>query len=130
MKHKNSMSVAIILLFAFAVAILIYIKPWETEVWINTTPDAFVKSVNINNDHDVANEIYLLSITPAPWPKEAEVIMKAAKRGRLVHVNMVSNAGEVKFDIRGISADERLIVDIASISDVQKFTVSLQINAK
>ena len=105
---------------------LVYMRPWEREVWITTTLDSFV--VNASASEQLAFETNKMSvgITPAPWPEEARAIMRAAKRGQIVHISLVSKNATDKFDINGVSAAGDLIIDVKSMSDSKRVIALLR----
>ena len=99
---------------------LLYWKPWETEVWITTTPDAFVAPAVIYRQPGESISTLAVGITPAPWPAEADKILRAAKRGRVVHVTLKSNNATDTFDVYGMSPDGNLLIDLRSMSNEKR----------
>jgi hypothetical protein len=95
-------------------------RPWEKEVWISTTPDSFVLTVPDSRHVAIDPNTTLIGITPAPWPHEAGQIMRAARRGQIVHIMLVTKYDVNQFDITGVSASGDLIVDIKSMSDSKR----------
>jgi hypothetical protein len=118
------------LIFALAAMWLFYTKPWETEVWITTTPDAFVGPAIGPDLAEIVPGKIGVGITPAPWPEEAREILRAAEHGRVVHVTLVTNDSTYKFDISGISPAGNLLVDIRSMSDAKLVTNLLRFGSK
>jgi hypothetical protein len=110
---------AILILIAI-VSGLCYLQPWEKEVWITTTPDAFVvPAIGRGQAEEMVDKLGV-GITPAPWPKEAGKILRAAKRGRIVHVTLVSKNATDRFDISGVSPAGNLLIDVKSMIDVKR----------
>lgn len=117
--YSLMISVGIVVLF-------LYVKPWEKEVWITTTPDAFVRPAIPLRAGERNDGRLVVSISPSIGPKSADEIYRAAKRGRIVHVTLVSKNSTDKFDITGISADGNLLIEVSSMSDVKRVTSLLK----
>jgi hypothetical protein len=126
MIRKYTWYVLISMAVATVVSWLAYMRPWEKEVWITTTPDSFV--VNAAESDQLAIETTKISvgITPAPWPEEAQEIMRAARRGQIVHITLVSKSATDKFDIIGVSVSGNLIVDVKSMSNSKRVNALLR----
>lgn len=93
-----------------------YLRPWEREVWVTTTPEAFVTPAITALLGARPGEM-VVGITPAPWPKEAGNILRAARRGRIVHVTLISKNAVDRFDVIGVTPEENLVVDTKSMTD-------------
>jgi hypothetical protein len=115
-----------VLFLAISAIVLWDLKPWIKEVWISTTPDAFVRPALPPDDGKRNNTHLVVSISPSPGPKEADEIYRSAKRGRIVHVTLVSKRNRDYFDITGVTPDGNLLVDVSSMSDVTRVTSLLK----
>jgi hypothetical protein len=92
-----------------------YFRPWEREVWVTTTPEAFVTPA-ITSLPGARPGVMVVGITPEPWPKEAGNILRAARRGRM-HVTLISKNAVDRFDVIGVTREENLVVDTKSMTD-------------
>lgn len=130
MKLKSKTLLAsVIVLCILLVFTLSWYKPWQSEVWISTDKEAFLgphpgTDLVTKKDRKI---ILLLSITPAPWPKEAWDILHAAKLGKLVHVTVHKKDLALKFDIKGIAPTGEVLVQCSSEEEAKEIISALQI---
>jgi len=110
-------------LCAAAVAIvlgLIYYTPWQREVWVTTTPEAFAAMPPDPSEAASHPGMLPLGLTPAAWPEEAGQIYHAAELGKVVHVTLQTAAGQEKFDVIGLSKRGEVLVPLKSMSNASR----------
>ncbi len=102
------------------VAALTYFTPWVKDISIRTTPDAFVGPVIGLGKEVLPPNTIAFEITPAAWPEEAHLISRAARRGKVVHVTVLLEGAEERFDVIGVSPNGNMLASIASMSNKEK----------
>jgi hypothetical protein len=118
---NTKFAVVATILFASA-AWLFLTKPWETEVWVSTSADAFVTPSLGMPYEKIDPQKLAIGITPAPSPESAREIMRAAKQGKIVHVTIDINNEKLTFDIDGMSPNGNLLVNKATMSNLERVT--------
>lgn len=108
---------------------LIQYRPWEKEVSISTTKEAFT-GPNVGTEllkKRDGKTILQIAITPAPWPKEAKTIWQAAEAGKIVHVLVLMEKSQLRFDITGISLSGHLQIECQSEQEARKIVEALEL---
>jgi len=102
-------------------------QPWQREVWVTTTMEAFSgpgPGEAFSSFRD--GKVYLIvGLTPAPWPDEARTIWSAARRGKRVHITVLRQQGTLRFDADGTTSDGNLLVPCASAGEANRLAGAL-----
>jgi hypothetical protein len=113
-KKRIGIAAGAVLLTCLGVWLMTW-QPWQREVSISTTREAFVGPVLIRAAQ--SGVVLSLQITPAPWPAEAFDIWKAANHGKLVHITVHHKDRTLAFDITGTSSQGELLVPCRSANE-------------
>lgn len=96
-----------------------YFTPWEREITVITTADAFVGPTIGLKPEVIEPGLIAFGITPAAWPAEARAISRAAERGTIVHVVVNAHNQNHTFDVVGVSPNGNLLAAVGSMSDAR-----------
>lgn len=104
-------------------------RPWQRELWVTTTMDAFVGARPGTAALGVSGgRIKLVvGITPAPWPEEAHAIAAAVRHGKRVHVTVRTNEEAIRFDTDGMTPDGELRIVCASAQEAKRLAQALRL---
>jgi hypothetical protein len=115
---------------------LIALDKAREEISVSISREAFLGPqpntplIQRRNNHSQNSFILSMTLTPAPWPKGAQVIWDGTSRGRVVHVTVIDVKGTPKFDVKRASSGGGLEVWFNSLTEAENMAKALGIDVE